>query len=116
MQDFTRFGGDFVDALDADDEGKLWLGRDVEGAVLLAQARQTDLLTLGIAVFFDVGFRALEDDTAFFLVGLLSLLGLSSTFLARFLLALALLEKGLRDKDLILGRDASILPEATRSA
>ncbi len=38
---------------------------------MLAQAGKADLLTLGIAVFFDVAFGALEDDTTLLLVGLL---------------------------------------------
>ncbi len=56
--------------LDADDEDELRFGGDVEGAVLLAQAGKADLLTLGIAVFFDVALGALEDDTTLLLVGL----------------------------------------------
>ena len=56
---------------DANDEDKLRLSRDVEGAVLFGNAGKTDLLTLGIAVLFDVGFGALEDDLALFFVGLL---------------------------------------------
>ena len=55
---------------DADNEDKRWLGGNVERAVLLAQASQTDLLTLGIAVLLDVGFSALEDDLTLFFVGL----------------------------------------------
>jgi hypothetical protein len=56
--------------LDADDEDELRLGGDVEGAILLAQAGKTDLLTLGVAVFFDVALGALEDDAALLFVGL----------------------------------------------
>ncbi len=56
--------------LDADDEDEQRLGGDVEGAVLLAQAGEADLLTFGIAVFFDVALGALEDDTTLLLVGL----------------------------------------------
>ena len=37
---------------------------------MLAQASETDLLTLSIAVLLDVGFSALEDDLALFFVGL----------------------------------------------
>ena len=55
---------------DANNEDKRWLGGNVERAVLLAQASETDLLTLSIAVLLDVGFSALEDDLALFFVGL----------------------------------------------
>jgi len=54
--------------LNADDEDELRLGRDVEGAVLFAQAGKADLLTLGIAVFFDVALGAFEDDAALLFV------------------------------------------------
>jgi hypothetical protein len=43
---------------------------DVEGSILLAQAGESDLLTLGIAVLLNVGLGALEDDTTLLFVGL----------------------------------------------
>jgi len=58
--------------LDTDDKGQLGLLRDVEGALLPAQASKTDLLTLGIAVLLDVLLGTLEDDGALLLVGLQS--------------------------------------------
>lgn len=57
--------------LDTDNKGKLGLGGDEERAVLLGLARQTDLLTLGIAVLLNVLLSTLEDDVALSLVGLL---------------------------------------------
>lgn len=57
--------------LDADNEGKLGLGGDVKGALLLSLARKTDLLALGIAVLLDVLLSTLEDGVALSLVGLL---------------------------------------------
>lgn len=59
---------DLVDTLDADDEGEFWLCRDVVGAFLLGDAREANLLTLGIAVFLDVGFGPLEDVRALLLL------------------------------------------------
>ena len=59
-----------VDTLDADDEGELGLGRDVERTLLLGDTLQADLLALCIAVLLDVGLGALEDDLALLLVGL----------------------------------------------
>lgn len=58
--------------LDAEDEDERGLGGDEEGAILLAGAGQADLLALGLPVFFDVGFGALEDDAALFFVDLWS--------------------------------------------
>lgn len=37
---------------------------------MLAEARKTYLLTLCIAIFLDIGFGTLEDDTTLFLLGL----------------------------------------------
>jgi hypothetical protein len=48
--------------LDADHEDELGFGGDIVGAFFLADAGETDLLTLGIAVFLDVGLGTLEDD------------------------------------------------------
>lgn len=59
-----------VDTLDADNEGKLWLGWDVERALLLGDTGQADLLALLVAVLLDVGLGALEDGGTLLLVGL----------------------------------------------
>ena len=56
--------------LDADDKDELSFSGDVVAAFLLAETAQTDLLTLGITVFFDIGFCALEDDFTLLLIGL----------------------------------------------
>ncbi len=56
--------------LDANHEDKPLFGRDVERTLLLGQTRKTDLLSLLFTVFLDVLLGALEDDLAFFLVGL----------------------------------------------
>lgn len=56
--------------LDAEDKDQFWLLFDVEGAVLSAQSSKSDLLSLCVAIFLDIGFGALEDDTTFFLVRL----------------------------------------------
>lgn len=58
--------------LDADDEDELRFSGNVVAAFLLAETAQTDLLTLGITIFFDVGFCALEDDFTLLLIGLFS--------------------------------------------
>jgi hypothetical protein len=70
LEDLAGLGGDLVDTLDTENEDKLVLVWDVERTVLLAQASESDLLTLGIAVLLDVGLGALEDDTTLLLVGL----------------------------------------------
>jgi len=70
LEDLARLRRDLVDTLDADDEGKLGLLLDIEGTVLAAQAVETNLLTLGIAVLLDVSLSALEDSLALLLVGL----------------------------------------------
>ena len=56
---------------DANNEGELGFSLDVVGALLLAQAGETDLLALCIAVFLDVGLGALEDDATLLLLSLL---------------------------------------------
>lgn len=56
--------------LDTDNKDQLSLGRDIVGAFLLAQPRETDLLALCIAILLDVGLGALEDDATLLLVGL----------------------------------------------
>lgn len=73
LEGLALLGVNLVDTLDADDEGELGLSRDVEGALLLGNALEADLLALGIAVLLDVGLGALEDDLALLLVGLVEL-------------------------------------------
>jgi hypothetical protein len=54
LEDLAGLGSDLVDTLDSEDEDELILVCDVEGTVLLAQASESDLLTLGITVLLDV--------------------------------------------------------------
>ena len=61
LQCLTLLWVDLVDTLNADDEDEARLGRDIVGAFLLGDASEADLLALGVAVLFDVGFGALED-------------------------------------------------------
>ena len=61
---------DLVDTLDTDDKDELWLRWNVVGALGLGRARETDLLTLLVAVLLDVLLSTLEDDGALLLVGL----------------------------------------------
>ena len=70
LEGLALLGVNLVDTLDADNEGKLGLGRDVERTLLLGDTLQADLLALCIAVLLDVGLGALEDDLALLLVGL----------------------------------------------
>lgn len=72
LEGLALLGVNLVDTLDADDEGELGLGRDVERALLLGDALKADLLALGIAVLLDVGLSALEDNLTLLLVGLWS--------------------------------------------
>lgn len=111
LEGLALLGVDLVDTLDTHDEGKLGLGRDVEGALLLGDALKADLLALSIAVLLDVGLGALEDDLALLLVGVALLLEVGSTALVVLLLSLALLEQGLRDQDLVLGGNGTISPK-----
>jgi hypothetical protein len=79
--------------------------RNIEVALLLVDASKADLLTFGIAVLLDVLLGALEDDFTL-LLGRLSTLGkLRSSLLTLLLVALALLQKGLRDEDVIVSWD-----------
>ena len=50
--------------LDAHDEHKLGLAGNIVGAILLAQSRETDLLTLCIAIFLHIGLGTLENDAS----------------------------------------------------
>lgn len=56
--------------LDTDQEDELGLSGDVEGSLLLGDAGQPDLLTLGIAVLLHVLLGTLEDDGTLLLVRL----------------------------------------------
>lgn len=51
-----------VKPFDADNKGQLWLFVHKKSAILFAQTSQANLLAFCIAVFLDVGLRALEDD------------------------------------------------------
>ena len=57
--------------LDTDNKDQLLLGWDVEGAILLRQTSETDLLTLLVAVLLHVLLSTLEDDTTLLLLGLI---------------------------------------------
>ena len=70
LEDLAGLGGNVVDTLQADDEGKLGLGGNVEVTSLLGLATETDLVTLLGAVLTDVLISTLEDDLA---LGLASL-------------------------------------------
>ena len=70
LEGLALLGVNLVDTLDADNEGKLGLGRDVERTLLLGDTLEADLLALCITVLLDVGLGALEDDLALLLVGL----------------------------------------------
>jgi len=108
LQDLAGLGRNLVDTLDADKEDQLGLGGDVERAILLGSARETDLLTLAIAVLLDVLLGTLEDDAALLLVGLLLLLDLGRALSASLLLRLALLQKSLGDENIVLSRNRPV--------
>jgi len=107
LEDLARLRGNLVDTLDSDDEDKLGLLLDIEATLLLAQASESDLLALSIAVFLDISLGPLEDDLAFLFVDLLSLLKVRSALFSGLLLALPLLQQSLGDEDLVLRRDRS---------
>lgn len=107
LEGLALLGVDLVDTLDAGHEDEPGLSGDVERALLLGDASEADLLALGIAVLLDVGLGALEDNLTLLLVGLTLLLEVGSTGLLVLLLSLALLEKRLRDEDLVLGGDGA---------
>lgn len=109
LEDLARLRGNLVDTLDSDDEDQLVLSIDLEGTFLLGNAVKADLLALRIAVLLNVLLSTLEDDTALLLVGLLSLLDLSGLLSASLLLALALLQQGLGDENVLLGRDGTVV-------
>jgi len=106
LEDLAGLRSDLVDTLDTDNENQFGLSWDVERALLLSDTSKTNLLALSIAVLLDVLLGALEDDFTLLLGGRLLLLDLGKLLFPSFLLALALLQEGLRDEDLVLGRDA----------
>lgn len=110
LQNLARLRSNLVDTLDTDNEDELGLSRDIEGTLLLAQTSQADLLTLSITVLLDIRLGTLEDDSTLALVGLAALLKLSGAVGSGLLLALALLQEGLRNKDLVLGWDSAKCP------
>jgi len=101
LEDLTGLGGDLVDTLDTDDKDKLGLGRDVERAIFLGITRDADLLTLCFAVLLHVLFGTLEDDIALLFVLLLPGFSGRGTVLGRLFIGLALLEKSLRDENML---------------
>jgi hypothetical protein len=107
LENLAGLRGHLVDTLDTDDKDQVGLGRD-EGRVLaLGNAVKTNLLALGGAVLLDVLLSTLEDDLTLLLVGGLLLLNGVGALSASLLLRLALLEKGLGDHDLVVGRNGS---------
>lgn len=106
LEDLAGLRGHLVDTLDADDEDQLGLSGDVGGVLVLGDAVKADLLALSIAVLLDVLLSTLEDDLTLLLVGSLLLLNSVGALSAGLLLRLALLEEGLGDQDLVVGRDA----------
>jgi len=108
LEDLAGFWCDLVDTFDTDNEDQLILSRDVESTILFRETGETNLLTLLITVFLNVLLGTLEDDTTLLLVGLLSLLDLCKLLLSGLLLALALLQEGLGDQDLVGSWDGSM--------
>ena len=74
LQSLALLGVNLVDTLDTDDECKLGLSWNVEGALGLGQTVKSNLLALCVAVLLDVLLGALEDDLALLLVGLVETL------------------------------------------
>lgn len=108
LENLARLGCDLVDTLDTDNEDQLGLSWDVERTRLLGDTSKTNLLPLLVTVLLDVLLSTLEDDTTLLLVGLLDLLGLSSSCLSLLGLTLALLQKRLRDENLLSGWGGSV--------
>jgi hypothetical protein len=79
LQSLALLGVDLVDTLDADNKGKLRLGRNVEAVAALGLAGQTNLLPLGIAVLLHVLFSSCEDDLALLLALVCCILSARST-------------------------------------
>lgn len=65
--------------LDTDNEDESVLSRDVEGAILLCETGEADLLALVVAVLLDVLLSTLEDDATLLLLGLLHAVSQSPT-------------------------------------
>jgi len=107
LEDLAGLGGNLVDTLDADDEDQTSLSRDIGRVVSAGSAGEADLLALSIAVLLNILLSTLEDDLTLLLVGSLLLLDGLGALSASLLLALALLEEGLGDEDLVLGRDGT---------
>ena len=59
LENLAGLGGDSVDTTDADEEGELVLGGDVEVSVGLSLTLEADLLPLELAVLLDVLLGAL---------------------------------------------------------
>jgi len=102
LEDLARLGGNLVDTLDSEDENKLGLLINEEAALLLAHTGKSNLLSLGITVLLDIGLGTLEDDATLLLVGLLSLFNGGISLGSGLLLALSLLQQGLRYEDLVV--------------
>jgi hypothetical protein len=62
LQCLALLGINLVDTLDAHDEGKLWLSRDVKAFALLGLAGQTYPLPVGIPIFLHIFLGPCEDD------------------------------------------------------
>jgi len=115
LKDLAGFGGDLADTLDTDNKDQLGLLIDEEGPILFAHASEADLLTLSIAVSLDVRLSTFENDATLLFVRLLSLLNLCGALFPGLFLALALLQQGFGDKDLILGWYSAVWKEAISS-
>lgn len=89
LKDLARLGCNLVDTtlwlvllcqarasvnspLDTNNEDQFLFSWDVEGAILLRQTVEADLLALCVTVLLDVLLGTLEDDTAFLLLSLLT--------------------------------------------
>jgi len=111
LKSLPLLGVNLVDTLDTDDEDELRLGRDIVRSLLLGLPGKADLLLLCVAVFLYVGLGSLEDHGALLLVGLTLFLELGSSGLTFLLLGLPLLQEGLRNEDIILGRGGPVIHE-----
>jgi len=105
LEDLSRLRGDLVDTLDSDDEDESWLLLNVEAAALSGDTSKSDLLAFLVTVLLDILLGSLEDHSSLLLVGLLPLLNVSISLFSSLLLALSLLQQGLRDEHLVLGWD-----------
>jgi len=108
LEDLAWLWGNLVDTFNTNNEDKLVLVRNVEGAIGLGQTSKANLLALCVTVFLDILLGTLEDDATLLLLSLLLLLELSRSLLASLLLALALLEQSLWDKDLVGSGDGPV--------